>query len=695
MPLDITNRHREVESFHDSIQPPQEDTKRLFSDNTTYVSKRNGSHEELNLDKLHRVVIWATDGLSGVSASEVELKSQIQFYNGIKTTSIQETLIKAAADLISEEAPNYQYVAGRLINYHLRKEVYNNYTPCHLLDLIVRNVAAGFYDKDLLTVYTASEWDKIDSFIEHHRDMTLTYAAMEQFRGKYLVQNRVTGVLGETPQIVYILIAAVLFSNYPKETRLSYVHDYYEAISKHDISLPTPVMAGLRTPQRQYSSCTLIECDDSLDSINATNAAIVKYVSQKAGIGIGVGRIRALNSAIRNGDTKHTGVMPFYKLFQAAVRSCSQGSIRNGSATMFMPIFHLEIEDIMVLKNNKGTDETRIRHLDYGIQFNRLFYERLINGENITLFSPHDVPEMYEAFFNNYDKFKILYEAAEQNPTILKKQVKAIDLFVAFMNERKDTGRIYLMNVDHANTHSSFIQSKAPIRQSNLCQEIDLPCVPMGTTKNLSTSLPVSDITQYVEKWHEEHTKVTNLSINGSMIQVELEEDASRIALCSLSAINWGNIKQPSDFEKPCNLAVRALDALLDYQSYPVLAAKLSTMEHRPLGIGIINLAYWIAKHGLKYSDGSALAKIDEYAEAWSYYLIRASVDLAKEKGACLKCDDTKYSLRIMPIDTRKQDVDTLAPYQERLPWNRCRKDPKSNGIRNATLMALMPSETI
>jgi ribonucleoside-diphosphate reductase alpha chain len=618
------------------------------------VIKRDGRKEELNLDKLHRVVFWATEGITGVSASELEIQSQLQFYNNIQTKDIQETLIKAAADLISEESPNYQYVAGRLVNYALRKEVYNDYLPGHLLELVKRNIELGYYTKELLEWYDESEWEKLNSYVKHDRDMDLTYVAMEQLRGKYLVQNRATGQILETPQVSYILIAATLFNNYPKDTRLQWVRDYYEAISTHDISLPTPVMSGVRTPQKQFSSCVLIESDDSLDSINATTSAIVKYVSQKAGIGIGAGRIRAIGSPIRQGDATHTGVIPFYKMFQAAVRSCSQGGVRNGAATLYYPIWHLEVEDLLVLKNNKGTEDNRVRHMDYGVQFSKLFYQRLIQGGDITLFSPRDVPEMYEAFFSDQDKFAELYEKAENNPKLRKKKLKALDLFSSFMQERKDTGRIYLQNVDNANQHSSFDETVAPIRQSNLCAEINLPTRPL---KNIF-------------------------------------DENGRIALCTLSAVNWGNIKDPKDFEKVCMLAVRGLDALLTYQNYPVRAAELATHEHRPLGIGIINLAYWLAKNDLSYSDPTALKKVDEYAEAWSYYLIKASVDLAKEFGACGKLSDTKYAKGIVPIDTRKKDVDELVPHVERMPWKELRNDLKIYGIRNATLMALMPAET-
>ena len=621
---------------------------------TIQVTKREGHRENLNLEKLHKVVFWATQGITGVSASEVEIKSHIQFYNGIKTADIQETLIKSAADLISEETPNYQYVAGRLINYHLRKQIYNSYDPWPLIKLVKLNVESGFYDRALLEAYTEEEWNTLDSFIHHDRDENFTYVAMEQFRGKYLVQNRVTGEIFETPQMAYMLIAATLFQTYPTETRLKWVRDYYDAISLYDISLPTPVMAGVRTPQKQFSSCVLIETGDSLDSINATASSIVRYVSQKAGIGIGAGRIRALGSPIRNGDAYHTGVIPFYKHFQTATRSCSQGGVRNGAATLYYPIWHYEVEDLLVLKNNKGTEDNRVRHIDYGVQFNKLMYERLISGGDITLFSPHDVPEMYEAFFNDQDRFKELYEKAERSTKLRKKTLKAIELFGKFMQERKDTGRIYLQNVDHANTHSPFDESVAPIKMSNLCGEIDLPTVPLN----------------------------------------DVNDEDGRIALCTLSAINWGNVKSPHDFEKMCRLAVRGLDALLTYQNYPVRAAELATKEFRPLGVGIINFAYFLAKNDVSYSDPKALALVDEYAEAWSYYLLKASADLAVEQGACTRWKDLKSAKGQLPIDTRKIEVDELVPYQERMPWPELREQIKATGQRNATLMAIMPAET-
>ena len=617
------------------------------------VIKRDGNKDTLDLEKLHKVVFSACENLNGVSASEVEIKSSLQFYSGITSSEIQETLIKSAADLISEEQPNYQWVAGRLIVYHLRKMVYGQYDPWHISKLIKTNVEEGFYDNSLLEKYTDEEWDELNSHLKHDRDETMTYAAMEQWRGKYLVQNRVTNIIKETPQMAYMLISATLFAEYPRETRLQWVKDYYDAVSLFYISLPTPVMAGVRTPQRQFSSCVLIETDDSLDSINATTSSIVKYVSAKAGIGIGAGSIRALGSPIRKGDAYHTGVVPFYKMFQSATRSCSQGGVRNGAATLYYPIWHYEVEDLLVLKNNKGTDDNRVRHMDYGVQFNKLFYERLISNGEITLFSPSDVPGLYEAFFADQDKFKELYERAERNTRLRKKVISATELFSQFMEERKNTGRIYLQNVDNANSHSSFLEEVAPIRQSNLCAEIDLPTKPLN----------------------------------------DFNDEEGEIALCTLSAINWGKIKTPEEFAKPCELAVRGLDALLTYQDYPVKAAQNATEGRRPLGVGIINLAFWMAKNGMSYTQPN-LEMIDEFAEAWSYYLIKASADLAEEQGACLWSDQTKYHNGLTPNQTYKQDVDELVAHKERMPWRELRDQLKRTGIRNSTLMALMPAET-
>lgn len=622
-----------------------------------YVTKRDGEKELLDINKFHRVASYACDGLTGVSVSDLEIKTQIQFYSNIKTKDIQETLIKAAADLISEDTPNYQYVAGRLINYHLRKEVYGTFDPPHLYNHVKRVVELGYYDKEILQLYKKEEFDLLNSYIDHTRDNDLTYAAMEQFRGKYLIKNRVTGEIYETPQMAYMLIAMTLFGKYPvwgkQKTRLQWVKELYDAISSFYINLPTPIMAGVRSPQRQFSSCVLIETDDSLDSINATASSIVKYVSQKAGIGIGAGRIRALGSRIRNGDASHTGIVPFIKYFQSAVKSCSQGGVRGGAATLYYPIWHYEVEDLLVLKNNKGTEDNRVRHLDYGVQFNKVMYERLLQGGNITLFSPADVPELYDAFFTDNEKFRELYEKAERNTKIRKKSVPAIDLFSTFVQERKDTGRIYLMNVDHANDHGAFLPNLAPIRMSNLCCEINLPTKPLSS----------------------------------------IHDEEGEISLCTLAAINWGKIKKPEDFELPCILAVRALDALLDYQSYPVVAAMIGTMNRRPLGVGIINFAYWLAKNNTNYSDPD-LKLVHQYAEAWSYYLIKASADLAEEQGKIKSSDSSKYCHGILPIDTYKKEVDELVEPNYEMDWDSLRVKLKETGIRNSTLMALMPAET-
>ena len=614
------------------------------------VTKRDGTREPLDINKFHKVALHACEGLSGVSVSDLEIKTHIQFYDKIKSSDIQETLIKAAAELITEEQPNYQYVAGRLINYNLRKQVYGTYNPEPLLKHYIRVRDEGYYDKEMGDVYSVEEFDELEKYIDHDRDNLLTYAAMEQFRGKYLIRNRVTNKFYETPQMAFMLIAMTLFQNY-KKNRIKWVKELYDAISTFDISLPTPIMAGVRSPQRQFSSCVLIETDDSLDSINATASAIVKYVSQKAGIGIGGGSIRAVGSPIRNGDASHTGVIPFYKHFQSAVKSCSQGGVRGGAATLYYPLWHYEVEDILVLKNNKGTEDNRIRHLDYGVQFNKVMYERLLSGGNITLFSPSDVPDLYEAFYKSAEDFRELYEKYERSK-VRKKTIPAIDLFSAFVTERKDTGRIYLMNVDHANEHGSFTKD-TPIKMSNLCCEITLPTTPLK----------------------------------------DIHDETGEISLCTLAAINWGKIRKPADFEKPCTIAVRALDALLDYQDYPVRAAAIGTRNRRPLGIGIINFAYWLARNDTNYSDPN-LELVHEYAEAWSYYLIKASVDLAEEVGSCPLDYQTKYAYGTMPIDTYKKDVDELVAPNYKMPWSVLSSRALSSGIRNSTLMALMPAET-
>ncbi|KGQ55671.1 ribonucleotide-diphosphate reductase subunit alpha [Gallibacterium anatis str. Avicor] len=618
------------------------------------VTKRDGRLEPINLDKIHRVITWAAEGLENVSVSQVELRSHIQFYEGIKTSDIHETIIKSAADLISKDTPDYQYLAARLAIFHLRKKAFGHFEPPRLYEQVKRLVRMGKYDASLLVDYSREEWDEMDTYLDHWRDMTFSYAAVKQLEGKYLVQNRVTGEIYESAQFLYILVAASLFAQYPKETRLNYIRRFYDATSTFKISLPTPIMAGVRTPTRQFSSCVLIECDDSLDSINATSAAIVKYVSQRAGIGVNTGAIRALGSPIRNGEAFHTGCIPFYKHFQTAVKSCSQGGVRGGAATVYYPIWHLEVESLLVLKNNRGVEDNRVRHMDYGVQLNKLMYQRLIKGADITLFSPSDVPGLYAAFFADQEKFEQLYLKYEQDPNIRKRSVKAIELFSLLMQERASTGRIYIQNVDHCNTHSPFDPSVAPVRQSNLCLEIALPTKPL----------------QHI---HDE---------NGE------------IALCTLSAFNLGALNDLDELEDLADLAVRALDALLDYQNYPVKAAEIGAMGRRALGIGVINYAYYLAKNGVRYSDGSANDLTHRSFEAIQYYLLKASNQLAKEFGPCKFFDETTYAKGILPIDTYKKDVDSLTKEPLHYDWESLRKEIQEFGLRNSTLTALMPSET-
>ena len=618
------------------------------------VSKRDGRKEPLDLDKIHRVIEWAAEGLKNVSVSQVELKSHIQFYDGIRTKDIHETIIKAAADQISKESPDYQYLAARLAVFHLRKKAYGQFEPPRLFDHVTKMVGDKRYDAHLLVDYTEQELDELDAYLDHSRDLNFSYAAVKQLEGKYLVQNRVSGEIYESAQFLYILVAASLFSDYPRETRTDYIKRFYDAVSLFKISLPTPIMSGVRTPTRQFSSCVLIECGDSLDSINATSSAIVKYVSQRAGIGINAGRIRALGSHIRNGEAYHTGCIPFYKHFQTAVKSCSQGGVRGGAATLFYPLWHLEVENLLVLKNNRGVDDNRVRHLDYGVQFNKLMYSRLIKDDYITLFSPSDVPGLYDAFFEDQAEFDALYVKYEQDESIRKKRIKAIELFSMFAQERASTGRIYLQNVDHCNTHSPFISKVAPIRQSNLCLEIALPTKPLNN----------------------------------------VNDEEGEIALCTLSAFNLGAIESLDELEELAELAVRALDNLLDFQDYPVPAAKNATMGRRTLGIGVINYAYYLAKNGKRYSDGSANALTHKTFEAIQYYLMKASNELAKERGACPKFNETTYSQGIMPTDTYKRDLDKICDEPLHLDWDTLRANIKEHGMRNSTLSALMPSET-
>ena len=617
--------------------------------NDINVKKRNGSVEPLDLEKMHVMVEQSCKGLAGVSASQIEMNSGIQFYDGISTAEIQEILIKSSNDLITLTNPNYQFVAARLLLFALRKSLYGYYfdTP-KLLEHIKKCVNDGVYDKEVLTNYTDEEINEIENFLDHDRDFLFTYAGLRQVVDKYLVQDRSSGAIYETPQFMYVLISMTIFAKYPKETRLSYVQKYYRAISKHKINIPTPIMGGVRTPLRQFASCVLVDIDDTLDSIFSSDMAIGKYVAQRAGIGINAGRIRGINSKIRGGEVQHTGVIPFLKKFESTVRCCTQNGIRGGSATVHFPIWHQEIEDILVLKNNKGTEDNRVRKLDYSIQLSKLFYERFIEDKEITLFSPHNVPDLYESF--GTDSFDDLYCRYELDESIPQTRISAQKLIGDLLKERAETGRIYIMNIDHCNSHSSF---KDKVNMSNLCQEITLPTDPI----------------QHID-------------------------GAGEIALCILSAINVGKVKSDSEFEKLCDLSVRALDELIDYQKYPVKAAEVATKSRRSLGVGFIGLAHYLAKLGHKYDSQEAWDAVHGLSESFQFFLLKASNNLAKEKGKCDGFTHTKYSDGVLPIDTYKKDVDQITNPKYQHDWETLRESIKKSGLRHSTLSAQMPSES-
>jgi ribonucleoside-diphosphate reductase alpha chain len=623
----------------------------MIMSNGTMIVKRDGTKEHLNIDKIHKVVEHACEGLAGVSSSLIEMNANIQFYDGMYTHEIQEVLIRSANDLISLDNPNYQYAAARLLSYGTNKQVFGRYESISLKEMIEKNIDRGVYDPTILDVYTDEEIDRLDSYIHHKRDENFTYAGLRQVVDKYLCQDRSTGEIFETPQFMYMMIAATLFAGYPKESRMHYVRRYYDATSLFRINIPTPVMAGVRTPVRQFASCVLVDSDDTLDSIFASDMSIGRYTAQRAGIGINAGRIRGVNSKIRGGEVAHTGIVPFLKKFEATVRCCTQNGVRGGSATTHFPFWHQEIEDILVLKNNKGTEDNRVRKLDYSIQLNKTMYERLLSGDEITLFSPHDVPGLYEAYFGDPDEFKQLYEKYERATSIKKKKIDAMELFSALIKERAETGRIYIMNVDHCNTHSSF---KDPVYMSNLCQEITLPTKPLQ----------------------------------------HIDDEEGEIALCILSAINVGIIKELDDLEELCDLAVRALEEIIDYQRYPIKAAEISTKARRSLGVGYIGLAHYLAKHKANYADQSAWKLVHDLSEAFQYYLLKASNKLAQERGACEYFNRTKYSDGILPIDTYKKDVDTIVENELNYDWDTLRNDIKQYGLRHSTLSAQMPSES-
>ena len=618
--------------------------------NGTKVQKRNGDLVSLNLDKIHAMVDCACDGLGGVSPSQVEIQSGIQFYDGITTSEIQEILVKSASDLISLDNPNYQFVAARLLLFGLYKQVFGdgwkeNFPP--VSEHLKNN--ENIYDSKIYSKYTEGEWFVIDKMIDHGRDYLFTYAGLRQVVDKYLVQDRSTSKIYETPQYMYLLIAVTLFQDYPQDTRLDYIRRYYNAISKHKINIPTPIMAGVRTPLRQFASCVLVDVDDTLDSIFSSDMAIGKYVAQRAGIGINAGRIRGINSKIRGGEVQHTGVVPFLKKFESTVRCCTQNGIRGGSATVHFPIWHQEIEDIIVLKNNKGTEDNRVRKLDYSIQISKLFYERFIQNKDITLFSPHDVPSLYENF--GTDSFDSLYIQYESDPSIPRTTVNAQELFLNILKERAETGRLYIMNIDHCNEHSSF---KDKVNMSNLCQEITLPTDPIN----------------------------------------HIDDTGGEIALCILSAINIGKLRNIEEMEELCDLSVRGLEELIEYQDYPVPAAERSTKDRRSLGVGFIGLAHYLAKQGYNYSDPDALKEVHKITEAFQYYLLKSSNQIAKEKGACSGFSRTKYSDGILPIDTYKSDVDELVEPEYNYDWESLRTSITTYGLRHSTLSAQMPSES-
>jgi ribonucleoside-diphosphate reductase alpha chain len=616
---------------------------------TIQVQKRDGRLEPLDINKIHFVVEEACEGLAGVSSSQIEMNANIQFYDGMTTKDIQNVLVRSANDLISLEAPNYQYAAARLLSYDVRKEAHGQYEYIPLLKLILRNIRLGVYDKGILDKYNKTEIKKLNTWIRRDRDLKFTYAGLRQICDKYLVQDRSTGQLYETPQDMYMMIAATLFADYPEKNRLSYVKKYYDAISLHKINIPTPVMAGVRTPIRQFASCVLVDSDDTLPSIFSSDMAIGLYVARRAGIGINAGRIRGINSKIRGGEVQHTGVIPFLKKFESTVRCCTQNGVRGGNATVHFPIWHPEIEDILVLKNNKGTEDNRVRRMDYSIQISKMFYERFMNEEDITLISPHMAPGLYEAFGTpDFDDLYLKYEA---DKTIPKKTVPAQDLFFDLLKERAETGRIYIMNLDHCNSHSSF---KDKVSMSNLCQEITLP------------TTPIQDI----------------------------HDDQGEIALCILSAINVGQLGELSELENLCDLSVRALEQIIDYQDYPVKAAEVSTKKRRSLGIGYIGLAHYLAKNGVKYNEKGAWELVDRLSEAFQYYLLRASCDIAMEKGKCEGFERTKYADGLLPIDHYKKELDEIVPHKQRMAWESLRKDIAKYGLRHSTLSAQMPSES-
>jgi len=615
------------------------------------VIKRSGEKEKFNIDKINQMVNWAVDGIKDVNLTDIEINAKINIRDGITTEEIHQVLIESAANLISLDNPNYQYVASRLLTYQLRKNVWGGKNPPKLIDHVKKNVTLNVYSKEILEMYTESEINKLDEFIDHDRDFIFTYAGIKQLIDKYLIQNRKTKEVHETPQFAYILIAAIVFSKYPKESRMDYVKKAYNYYSKHKINLPTPIMAGVRTNLKSFASCLLTEVGDSMESILANVSVIGHATAKRYGIGFNFSHIRALGAPIRNGDVIHTGKIPFLKVFESTVKSCHQNGIRGGSATTTVFVFDYEIEDIVVLKNNAGTEENRVRKLDYSIAISKLFYQRWLNNEDITLFSSHECPDLFRSY--GTDKFDELYLKYEKDKSLkFKKLISARSLFDLITKERIETGRIYILNVDNVNSHSSWCNT---VQMSNLCQEITQPVV---SPKSLNDS-------------------------------------EAEIGICILAAINWFEIASDSEFEKVCDITVRMLDEIIDYQEYFCPAAYNFATKRRSLGIGLTNLAALLAKNNLKYTDKEAPNFVAEWMEKQQYYLLKSSVELAKEKGKCEKFDETTYSKGLLPIDHyKKEKVDQIITVPLKMDWESLRKDILEFGLRHSTQSACMPCES-
>jgi len=614
------------------------------------VRKRNGDLEGFNIEKINKIISWATEGIADVSLSEVEINAKLNIKENITTKEIHQVLIESAANLISLEKPNYQYVASRLLNYQLRKDVWGGKHAPRLLDVIQNGVKAKIYDPIILEKYTEDEINKLGEFIDHERDFLFTYAGIKQLCDKYLIKNRVTDVIYETPQFAYVLIAAYAFINYSRDTRQDYVRRFYNAVSKHKINLPTPIMAGVRTNSKSYASCCLIGVDDNKESITGSGTAISIATASRCGIGIDMSRIRGIGAPVRGGEVVHTGVIPFLKIYEASVKAWQQNGLRGGSATTNVQWWHYEIEDIVVLKNNAGTDDNRVRKLDYTVGMSKMFYDRVIKNEDVTLFSPHEVPHLFEAW--GTPKFNKVYEECEEDRKIkMKKRISARKLFSLIVKERVETGRIYFLNVDTANEHGAWLDK---VTMSNLCTEVIHPTIPLK----------------------------------------DFNDPDAEIGMCILSAINMLEIHNWKELEKTCDLVVRFLDEIIDVQDYFNTAARNFATKRRSLGIGITNLAAFFAKNEVSYNSKEALVLLDEWMEHFQYYLLQSSNNLAKEKGACEKFKHTKYSKGILPIDTYKDKVDELVKRKLSLDWNALREQIKQYGLRHSTLSSCMPCES-